>query len=214
MEKSNIIAHRGFWVTKDEENSDQAILNALFYGYGVEIDLRVFNGDVVISHDKVYNSSNYTVFNKWFVDQILSNQRNNALIILDVKEPKIYKYIDKDLLKGLNYVFVDMSLANTDNPLEEHEAYVNKFGKERVAIRLSEKESVDGYEGDYVWVDEFENNWFTMKDRIEGKKHLLVSPELHKSNINRLCDRIETMSLFDGVCTDFSRLYEYKRSII
>jgi glycerophosphoryl diester phosphodiesterase len=44
-------AHRGFWRTPDERNSAGAFRRAFDHGFGVETDVRDFNGRMVISHD-------------------------------------------------------------------------------------------------------------------------------------------------------------------
>ena len=46
-----VLAHRGWWRTKEEENSSVAIERALAEGFGVETDLRDLAGRVVVSHD-------------------------------------------------------------------------------------------------------------------------------------------------------------------
>ena len=46
-----IIAHRGFWLEKSEQNSLKAFKKAFENGFGVETDVRDFNGELVISHD-------------------------------------------------------------------------------------------------------------------------------------------------------------------
>lgn len=47
----DILAHRGFWRSSAEHNSETAFVRALERGYGIETDLRDLNGEVVISHD-------------------------------------------------------------------------------------------------------------------------------------------------------------------
>ena len=46
-----IIAHRGFWISAEEKNTQTAFLRALENGFGIETDLRDFDGTLVISHD-------------------------------------------------------------------------------------------------------------------------------------------------------------------
>jgi glycerophosphoryl diester phosphodiesterase len=46
-----IIAHRGMWFNKHEQNTLVAFERALENGFGIETDFRDFNGSLVISHD-------------------------------------------------------------------------------------------------------------------------------------------------------------------
>ena len=46
-----IIAHRGMWFSKNEQNTLVAFERALENGFGIETDFRDFNGSLVISHD-------------------------------------------------------------------------------------------------------------------------------------------------------------------
>ena len=52
MEKKvNIICHRGFWKKKSEQNKIISIKKAIDKYYGIEIDLRDSNNEIIISHD-------------------------------------------------------------------------------------------------------------------------------------------------------------------
>ena len=46
-----ILAHRGRWRSPSEKNSEGAFRAALSAGYGIETDIRDFDGRLVISHD-------------------------------------------------------------------------------------------------------------------------------------------------------------------
>ena len=46
-----IIAHRGFWKKKVDQNTQASFKMAIEYGYGIETDIRDQNGQIVISHD-------------------------------------------------------------------------------------------------------------------------------------------------------------------
>ena len=46
-----IIAHRGWWKTPEEQNALTAFARAFDAGIGVELDVRDFSGDLVVSHD-------------------------------------------------------------------------------------------------------------------------------------------------------------------
>lgn len=46
-----IISHRGYWKAPDEKNSMKAFERSFMLGYGVEIDIRDYQGEIVVSHD-------------------------------------------------------------------------------------------------------------------------------------------------------------------
>ena len=46
-----IICHRGYWNTKNEQNSLKAFERALCRGFGVEFDVRNYGKKLVVSHD-------------------------------------------------------------------------------------------------------------------------------------------------------------------
>lgn len=46
-----IISHRGLWKQPHEQNTKGALELSLSSGFGVETDIRDFNGSLVISHD-------------------------------------------------------------------------------------------------------------------------------------------------------------------
>ena len=51
MDRCNILAHRGVWGSKEEQNSRSAIRHALVGSFGIETDIRDHDGQVVLSHD-------------------------------------------------------------------------------------------------------------------------------------------------------------------
>lgn len=52
-----IIAHRGFWRDKNEQNFLIAFKRAFENGFGVEMDLRGFENELFISHDIANHNS-------------------------------------------------------------------------------------------------------------------------------------------------------------
>ena len=46
-----VLAHRGLWADKEQQNTLSAIEEAWARGFGVETDLRDSRGNVVVSHD-------------------------------------------------------------------------------------------------------------------------------------------------------------------
>ena len=52
-----IISHRGFWKSKNEQNTIISFQRSFENGFGIETDIRDLNGKLVISHDIPQNSS-------------------------------------------------------------------------------------------------------------------------------------------------------------
>ena len=46
-----IISHRGLWRTVNEQNSLTAFSKSFSHGFGIELDVRDFNNEILISHD-------------------------------------------------------------------------------------------------------------------------------------------------------------------
>lgn len=46
-----ILAHRGYWLYKEEENTLDAFQRAYENGFGIETDVRDYNEQLVISHN-------------------------------------------------------------------------------------------------------------------------------------------------------------------
>ena len=46
-----ILAHRGYWEKLSERNTEEALKKAFAKGYGIESDIRDYDGKLVISHD-------------------------------------------------------------------------------------------------------------------------------------------------------------------
>ncbi|EHZ0305119.1 hypothetical protein K4888_001154 [Campylobacter upsaliensis] len=46
-----ILAHRGFWREKKEQNSLASLAKAFEMGFGIETDLRDGGGNLLLSHD-------------------------------------------------------------------------------------------------------------------------------------------------------------------
>ena len=52
-----IIAHRGYWLKKSEQNSLVAFERAFKHGFGVELDIRDYREELVVSHNMAKDSS-------------------------------------------------------------------------------------------------------------------------------------------------------------
>ena len=174
--------------------------------YGVEVDIRTYNSELIVSHDPFIKGCK---FNKW-----ISNY-NHGTLILNIKEEgleeEILKYLRKYSIKS--YFFLDQSF-----PFLIRTAF---SGNKNCAVRVSEYESIETAiklqdKILWVWIDLFcelpisNNDFYRLKSA--NFKLCLVSPELHINNklkINELKNIISKRNiLFDAVCTKYPNKWE------
>ena len=205
MERSSILAHRGYFLKESERNSAVALNRALEYGFGLETDVRDLNGRLVISHDPPLDSSLPTELS-WLFERIVTSG-STARIALNVKadglKTAIYELVK---LTGINldqiYVF-DMSvpdgLAYISSPMHAYS-------------RVSEYENRPAYADKVrgVWVDNF-TGAFPQVERAadlmsKGIRAAIVSPELHRRNHLQLWSAILDSGIYENtlfeICTD------------
>ncbi len=200
-----IISHRGFWKSKNEQNTIISFQRSFENGFGIETDIRDLNGKLVISHDIPQNSSEL-IYLTDVLDLAKSYSNDSALTIaLNIKADGLVRLLDYDLklknIKGLNIFVFDMSVPDM------RDYFKNEL---IVYTRLSEVElSPSYYEvSSGIWLDSFETNWFDSK-LIEkhinnGKKICIVSSELHGREKSDLWDIIYPLRGEENLmlCTD------------
>lgn len=208
MKKSSILAHRGLWSKDFPPNSKAAIKNAIARGYGLETDLRDYNGRIVVSHDPTL--PNIEHLNLTDMLTILIDSNSMSRVALNIKSDGLARTIaaqiseyPKDLLDSL-FCF-DMSIPDTM-------AYLD-MDFMSVYMRLSEYEPslslLEASSG--VWVDNFSGSYpqvKTCKDILSrGKRCTIVSSELHGRNHETLWNEIKFERLHQNdsleLCTDF-----------
>ena len=193
------LSHRGFWETSDEKNSLKAITKSFDRGFGIETDIRDFNGELVISHD-IANSESI------LLTEVFEQYKNyNVPLALNIKADGLQKKLN-DLLNDFeitNYFVFDMSVPDT---LQYLKMNINTF------LRQSEYEKdlsmFTGYDG--IWLDCFESLWFEEKIIISHlsnqKKICFVSPELHHRNEVELWQFLKESKIYQQkgilLCTD------------
>ncbi len=186
-----ILAHRGF---EPNDNSISALMNGLRQGFGVETDVRDFNGEIVISHDaptnlnqllyledflKAYNDENHKL-------PIALNIKSDGLATLLVD--KISKFALKD------YFVFDMSVPDQFQYFNKMNVFsrISEFEKNFELLKLSQG----------CWLDEIGSPWVTVKDFefiVKLQKPIaVVSREIHGWNhldlwevIRRVLDKHE-----------------------
>jgi hypothetical protein len=169
-------------------------INEIDQNFGAEIDVRDYDGSLVLSHD-CPNSQNLQLIN------FLKNFPKEKLLAVNVKSCGIEKDLF-DILhnKQINYFAFDFSLPSIFDAMKNNLT---------CALRLSEfeKELLDGPK--WIWLDSFKSIWYS-KDYVYSIKNLgysisVVSPELHGRSDEKEIDQIKSLiddDLIDAICTD------------
>ena len=161
--------------------------------FGLEIDIRDYNGILVLSHD--LPNEKCTSFEKF-----LESVNPNTMLLINVKSTDIQQNLQEILTKykienyfTFDWTIPDLLLAVKNNLI--------------CAFRVSEyeKEIIPGCA--WVWVDSFDSIWYDEKYlrnlKTTGLKIALVSPELHDrdSELERIRKIIKNIDV-DVICTD------------
>lgn len=196
-----ILSHRGFWKTKEEQNSATAFRRSFENGFGVETDVRDFNKELFISHDVPDGSQ--MKLDEFF--EIYNSYKSKPYLALNIKadglQKKLFDAINKFDIK--HYFVFDMSIPDLIGYLKQN------F---KCFTRQSEYEDLPLYrKSQGVWMDCFESDWIEKDDVIRHlnnkKKICIVSPELHKRDYDLAWHRYIKFGLKDDpnfmICTDF-----------
>ena len=166
--------------------------------YGIEIDVRDFKNDLILSHDPFKNGEKLKNFLKHY---------NHGTLIINIKseyiESKVVKLLKKYRIK--KYFFLDST----------YPSIINQYKKKdfKFAIRVSDYESIKNVYNfnnkiKFIWLELFEKVYLKSNDLNFLKKNkikiCLVSPELHKkpNDINKIKNFIKKNRLeISFVCT-------------
>lgn len=147
-------------------------LNETPFEYGVEVDIRSDDGQLIIHHDPFANGEK---FDEWI------HHYKHGTLILNVKEEGLEARLI-NLMKQhciVDYFFLDQSFPFL--------VKWSKLGEHRCAVRVSEFESIEtaislAGKIDWVWIDCFTKFPIGGRDakrlQAAGFKLCLVSPEL------------------------------------
>jgi len=167
--------------------------------YGIEIDIRDFGNNLVLSHD-LPNENSLDL--ESFVQKI----PKQTFLAINVKsseiETRLKEILDKNNIQ--NYFTFDYSVPSLIKSIKSNLI---------CAFRLSEYEKEIIPNCSWVWIDCFEKIWYdveflkSLKD--SGLKIALVSPELHgrKSEIKKLETFVNSISV-DAICTDMPQYWD------
>ena len=196
-----IICHRGLWLKKSEQNKIISFKRAFDKNFGVELDLRDYRNEIIISHDPYVLGKKITFnfFLKKFFNII---NKKNILLALNIKSDgiskKIKKLIKKYKLK--NYFVFDMSIPETFNYLRDNLIFFERYSNFEKSFSLSKYSK--GF-----WVDSFDGKFILPK--LYKNKICFVSPELHKKkNFKSLWVNLKKLKTKSNyyLCTDYPNL--------
>ncbi len=197
-----ILCHRGCWHKDREQNSKTAFIRAFSLGFGVETDIRDYQGELVISHDIA--SKECIKAEQLF--EIYRHFNKDLPLALNIKsdglQNKLKQLIRKFKIK--NYFVFDMSIPET---LRYSTSGIKFF------TRISEYEQVPCLYpfANGVWLDEFKRHWINKKLVLkylrDSKKVCIVSPELHGRPYVKVWQEYArlpgNMLKNTAICTDF-----------
>ena len=162
--------------------------------YGLEIDIRDYKNELVLSHDHPTDDS---LSLKKFLEIIPSE----TFLAINIKTTEI----EKDLLKILknykieNYFTFDWAIPSLIKAIDCGLI---------CACRLSEYEKEINPKCTWAWIDSFHKVWYdealltSLKEK--NLKLALVSPEIHnRKNEIKKVKKIVKSGLVDAICTDF-----------
>ncbi len=178
-----ILAHRGYWKTEREKNSEEAFVRAFKLGFGIETDVRDCAGEVVISHDMPEPLDGCMTLSAFLDIYKTYGRENHLALAINVKADGLQEKIQQTFkraglnLEERNFFFFDMAVPDALGYLKRD------F---RCFTRYSEFEKVPAFEikASGVWVDAFDSEEgqidAAMDFLSQGRDVALVSPELHR----------------------------------
>lgn len=165
------LAHRGWWFSAEEKNTELAFRRAFSEGFGVETDLRDYCGEIVISHDVPREKT--MTFREFM--QLTNDYDSGLVLALNIKSDGLQSLVKDIIGDSLSYFCFDMSVPDSLGYFKH---------KLKFFSRKSDIEDPSLYEQSQgVWLDCFYENKLDLvsleKYLFEGKFVALVSPELH-----------------------------------
>jgi len=200
--KINILSHRGYWKNKSEQNQMAAFERSFRFGFGIETDIRDYNGELVVSHD-IADSNNIRVKDLF---EVYNKYGANLPLALNIKsdglQTKLQHLVNKHKIS--NYFVFDMSIPDTFPYLDANMS---------IFVRQSEYEPhpelFDRAKG--VWLDQLKIEW--CNEKIMGKifnqwgSVCIVSSELHGRDYEKFWSRINIARKHNQsklmLCTDY-----------
>jgi hypothetical protein len=187
------------WSKREEGNSLEGFKKAFEHGYGIETDIRDYDGRLVVSH----NIATGQAFEFEDVLKLYTELNCDTELAINIKADGLQAAL-MNLIKKYNikkYFVFDMSVPEQ---VVFHRDGFNAF------TRMSEYETVPVLlqKAQGIWMDEWENSWINAdvikKYRDENKIISIISPEIHGRDKTFLWNELKCFSEDDGVllCTD------------
>jgi hypothetical protein len=195
-----IVAHRGVWESHEEQNSLAALVRANDLGFGIETDVWVLDGDLVISHDPPGTQLEHLRLG----DLVGAIRKPAGPLCINVKSDgtaPLLKAYDTQLHAWEWYAF-DMSMPETMRFQELSIPFLE---------RVSEIESAHpAINSTGRWVDCFQGQ---ITEKVGGELEetdlpmFVVSPELHGHAHARFWEHLSGIRTAPhatlAICTDF-----------
>lgn len=198
------VGHRGFWRNAQEANSLAALEEAFARGWGIETDLRQSKGALFLSHDPLVDTRSSA---SWESFTALWDHYPHCPVFLNIKEDGLLK----NLLPYLEQ-WSKRTVVCFDMSVPELVRYSKLIPSSQLATRISEFESGPlADKCDWVWCDHFGSDLRLHEldaqfATTQGKKLVLVSPELHGRDPSGFLSDAEAFEKHRGepvyLCTD------------
>lgn len=196
-----IISHRGFWKSDSEKNTLIAFKRSFDHGFGIETDLRDFNGNIVVSHD-IPGPTSLSIDNFFK----LYSKYKDLILALNIKSDGLQDLLNEKLIEyGIsNYFVFDMSVPDLINYSNKNITFFTRVSEFEKDLPMFEKSNG-------IWLDSFNENWFSAKKIKEfidmNKKVAIVSSELHGRSKTKLWSILKKSKLNMSekliLCTDY-----------
>lgn len=201
-----IFSHRGIGFGQ-EENSLEALRNAVRGGFSVEVDLRFIKNNIILSHDEVTDDKSVPEFND-LLKLIEGNPQVYFALHLKEDSPVFFDALS-DAIKGFNNCFLFMTDFVQGNFIA---TIFEKLRSSQLAMYANDTALDTALLGkaDYLWLDETKSHIYDKLNYFQGfnKKIVCCSPELFMNDYNARLKGFQDMvrahreDIF-GICTDF-----------
>jgi len=196
-----IISHRGLWKKRSEKNTEESFNLSFQQGFGTETDIRDLKGKLVISHDTpIGNEMEFSNFLSLISKHTFPEP---PILALNIKSDGLAHLLSEQLsgFTELDAFVFDMSIPDMQSYFQEGFQVFTRMSEVEIEAAWLEKSSG-------VWLDSFDNDWFT-QDVVsqllkQGKRVCIVSPELHGRDHKNLWEEIAVLKDQDDLilCTD------------
>ena len=207
LDTKNILAHRGYWAEKKQQNTYQSFKDALDRGFGIETDFRDYDGKIFVSHDCITQDQlSDLVSLEQFLELVA--KYDNPKIACNVKSDGLLNIFKERFLNFevnlKSFVFFDMSIP---------QQYLFSQSKFSTWSRLSEFENITNnpLRSQGYWIDGFQSDLAIM-EHLENVRYtdlelVIVSSELHGRNPDDLWNFLRVAQLHQRenwyLCTDW-----------